>query len=94
VPPIDIWPIPFNPQYAFNNDLKISGLLLNDSVSFYTVSGELVAKVTQNSSGGALVTWDGKNKNNRLSSSGIYYYLIQRGGKVLMRGKLLIINGN
>ncbi|HVM32844.1 MAG TPA: hypothetical protein VMU88_06900 [bacterium] len=91
VPPILVWPVPFNPKYAVGGTLKISGLLAGDSVGFYTVSGEIVAEVTQ-SAGGGLLTWDGKNKNGHLSSSGIYYYLVQRGKKVLLRGKLLIVN--
>ncbi|HET9870193.1 MAG TPA: hypothetical protein VFR02_06850, partial [bacterium] len=91
VPPILLWPNPFNPDFAVNGELKISGLQPGDKVSFYTVSGELVAKAAQTLSG-ALVTWDGRNPQGQMSSAGIYYYLVQRGEKVLLRGKLLIVH--
>lgn len=92
VPPINLWPNPFNPNYAVNGVLKVSGLPQGATASFYTVSGELVRTITQTQSGGAVVTWDGKNKEGRISSSGIYYYIVISEKKVLLRGKLLFIS--
>jgi hypothetical protein len=89
VTPIEIWPIPFNPKYAVNGKLKVSGLPPGSTVSFYTVSGELVNKSSEVA---GWAYWDGTNPQGRLVSSGIYYYIVLNGKQVLLRGKLLFIN--
>ncbi len=89
VTPIEIWPIPFNPKYAVNGKLKVSGLPPGSTVSFYTVSGELVYKSAEVA---GWAYWDGTNPQDRLVSSGIYYYIVLNGKQVLLRGKLLFIN--
>ncbi len=89
VTPIEIWPIPFNPKYAVNGKLKVSGLPPGATVSFYTVSGELVYKSAEVA---GWAYWDGTNPQGRLVSSGIYYYIVLNGKQVLLRGKLLFIN--
>jgi hypothetical protein len=89
IPPINIWPIPFNPKFAVGGKLKVSGLPPGATVSFYTVSGELVNKSAEVA---GWAYWDGTNPKGRLVSSGIYYYIVLNGKQVLLRGKLLFIN--
>jgi hypothetical protein len=82
-----VWPNPFNPQYAFNNSLKISCLPTGSTVNFYTLSGELVNQANEV---GGMAQWKGINTQGRPVSAGIYYYVIQNGINVLGRGKFLI----
>jgi hypothetical protein len=91
IPPILIWPNPFNPAYAFDIVLYVSGLPPNSQVSFYTVAGQLVTPAIKCPNGGQ-VTWDGKNGNGKLVSAGIYFYVVQSGTKVLLTGKLIFLN--
>jgi hypothetical protein len=58
-------------------------------VFFYTVSGELVNKLT---AVGSQVEWNGLNQSGGRVSSGIYYWVVQRGNKVVSEGKLLVQN--
>jgi hypothetical protein len=57
-------------------------------VWIYTLTGELVSKAE---SSGGFATWNGKNRNGVQVSTGIYYYVIQKGGQVLKVGKLLVV---
>lgn len=84
---IHVWPDPFNPQYAIGGTLKVGCLPPGATVSFYTVSGELVSQVNE---AGGMAQWAGTNRQNLLVSSGIYFYVIQNGSNVLGRGKFLI----
>lgn len=87
---IRVWPNPFQPARAVNGVLKISCLPDGATVAFYTVSGEWVRQLE---SAGALTTWDGRNQNGAPVSSGVYFYVIQKGGEVLRVGKLIVQNG-
>ncbi len=82
-----VWPDPFNPIYAFDQALKVDCLPDNSTVSFYTVSGELVASVGEV---GGRVEWKGKNQTGAWVSPGVYYYMIQLGSQVLGKGKFLV----
>jgi hypothetical protein len=83
------WPNPYNPNYAVRGTFKIDCLLPGDFVFFYTVSGELVNKLT---AVGSQVEWNGLNQSGGRVSSGIYYWVVQRGNKVVSEGKLLVQN--
>jgi hypothetical protein len=87
---IHVWPDPFNPARAVDGVLKISCLPDGTSVDFYTLSGERVKRVDSMEQ---WASWDGRNENGVLVSSGIYYYVIQQGKQVLQAGKLLVNNG-
>jgi len=71
--------------------LKISCLPEGSHVCFYTLSGELAAKVE---STGSLTTWRGHNQSDVPVSPGIYYYVVQQEQTVLQTGKLLVIDDN
>jgi len=68
--------------------LKVDCVLPGDEVTFYTLSGELVIKVTALTT---LVQWDGRNKNGSRVSEGVYYYVIQRGNQTRKVGKIFVL---
>jgi hypothetical protein len=84
---IHVWPDPFNPNYAFGGALKMSCLPVGVTVSFYTLSGELVNQVDE---AGGMAQWNGTNRQGIFVSSGIYFYVIQNGDNVLAKGKFLV----
>ncbi len=86
-----LWPDPFNPNYANGGFLKVDCLPPRATVTFYTVSGELVRNLSEN---GGMVQWDGHNQNGSRVSLGVYYYVIQQGTSVLGRGKILVTNNH
>jgi len=89
-----VWPNPFNPSFAVGNVLKVGCVPDGAIVSFYTLSGE---KVVTLSPGGRnffmdrTALWDGRNDKGLPVSSGVYYYVIRMGDKVLNRGKILVM---
>ncbi len=86
-----VWPDPYNPKFAVSGFLNLSCLPLDSTVSFYTLSGELVQSLPET---GGMVQWNGRNRNGALVSSGIYYYVIQLGQQVIQHGKILVTNGS
>ncbi|HEY5039930.1 MAG TPA: hypothetical protein VIJ93_12740 [bacterium] len=84
-----VWPDPYNPNYAIGGFLKVDCLPLGAVVSLYTVSGELVRSLTENS---GLALWDGRNQEGAKVSPGIYYYVILQGTQVYQSGKFLVLN--
>jgi hypothetical protein len=88
--PFHLWPNPFNPAYAVDGVLKAYQAPRGSTLTFYTVSGEPITTLPEIN---GLIEWDGRNKSGRRVASGIYYYVLQNGGKMLYRGKLLIEGG-
>ncbi len=86
---VQVWPDPYNPNYANGGFLKVDCLPPRAVVSLYTVSGELVRILYEN---GGLAQWDGHNQSSAWVSPGIYYYVIQQDTRVLGTGKFLVIN--
>ncbi len=84
---IHAWPNPYNPNYAVGGTLKVSCLPAGATVSFYTVTGELVNQVKE---AGGMAQWKGTNRQGAPVSSGIYFYVIQNGSNVLVKSKFLI----
>ncbi len=89
-----VWPDPYNPRYAVNQTLNIGCLQPNETVYFYTLSGELVAQTQPADWKGQdqwEVQWNGKNKQGVPVSAGIYFYVIKDGQqKVVGTGKFLV----
>lgn len=83
-----VWPDPFSIQFAHDNALKFGCLPTGSQVSIYTLSGELVTQFGQD---GDPTEWvDAKNQKGTVVSPGIYFFVVEMGGKVLQRGKFLI----
>ncbi len=85
---IHLWPDPYNPQVAAFKYLKLDCIPPGATVSFYTVSGELVNTVGETA---GIAQWDGKNKSGVNVSAGIYFYAVVQGGQFLAKGKFLIL---
>lgn len=68
--------------------MKIGCVPSGAVAGFYTLSGELVMKVTET---GGMIEWDGLNTRGREASSGIYFYLVQTGGQTVQKGKFLLV---
>jgi hypothetical protein len=89
-----VWPDPFDPKHAVNGVLKIGCLAPGSTVSIYTISGEKIWSSDQSSFvyGSPFTgTWNGTNENGVPVSPGIYFYVIQSGGKVTAKGKFLVV---
>jgi uncharacterized repeat protein (TIGR01451 family) len=90
---------PEEPIIAYPNPYKISekskvikfvNLPPNCTVQIYTISGEGV--ISLNTLAGSRVVWDGKNRNGREVSTGIYYYVVlNKYSKQVVKGKIFII---
>jgi hypothetical protein len=94
VPPLNVWPNPFNPNYAVPVNgvgpaLRAMTVPANSTMNIYTVSGELVAHLSENAPGE--IDWNGKNNNGVPVSAGPYYYVIQSGNTTLLTGRVLVI---
>lgn len=85
---IHAWPDPFNPRRG-TGTLHFDCLPPNAVVDFYTISGESVQQVSEE---GGAAAWNGRNRNGTPVSGGIYFYAVQQGGRVLGKGKFLILN--
>jgi hypothetical protein len=85
---IHAWPVPYNPKTAVEGFFKIDCLQPNDTVSFYTLSGELVKKDTASS---GEYDWNGFNMQGSPVASGIYFYVVQRNGSVVKRDKFILM---
>jgi len=86
-----VFPNPYNPQTAVRGTLKLDCLSPGATVAFYTVSGELVIQMVATN---PQLEWDGRNRDGARVSSGIYYYLVQQGDKVIVEGKVLVVNSS
>ena len=84
---IVVYPNPFDPNKAVGGTLKFKGLPDGAKVSIYTVSGELVRELTEESSA---AYWDAKTKNGKMVSMGSYVYVIRVGKETVKRGKVVV----
>lgn len=96
-PNLYIWPNPFNPNTAVNGVLKAGYLGSGAVMTIYTISGEQVISSSQNSPDlvfqGGYMIWNGRNAHSLYVSTGVYYYVILNGTKMLLTGKLLVVTG-
>ncbi len=92
---LHVWPNPFNPNFAVPNGngegvLKASVVPSGSTMSYYSISGELVIALSETSPGE--IDWNGKNSKGCKASTGTYYYVIQNGNTTLLTGKILLLN--
>ena len=83
------YPNPFNPATAISFTLPEK---THVSLSVYNVNGKLVKNLVDESMDGGFkeVTWDGKNAIGTTVSSGVYFYRLRAGKKVLTRKMILL----
>jgi hypothetical protein len=86
----DNYPNPFNPETT----IKLA--VLNDNtpvkIDIYNARGQKVAQLVNQvlNSGYHEYVWDGKDSNNRLTGSGVYFYKSQIGNKSFINKMLLV----
>ena len=84
---IVVYPNPFDPDEAFGGTLKFKGLPEGAKVRIYTVSGELVKELTEES---GAAYWDATTKDGKMVSMGSYVYVIRVGKETVKRGKVVV----
>lgn len=71
-------------------DLKIDGLVENSIIKIITLSGEVVSEF--DSPGGRIAVWNGRNKNNEITPTGIYLIVaFNKDGSKVGKGKVAIV---
>jgi hypothetical protein len=74
------YPNPFNPETTISFNLPKAG---NADLSIYNVKGQLVKTLISSelASGDHSVVWNGKDKNDKDVSSGMYFYRLTANGR-------------
>ncbi|MEO6695225.1 MAG: hypothetical protein ABIY50_10590 [Ignavibacteria bacterium] len=71
-------------------NLEIDGLVENSIIKIITLSGEIVSEF--DSPGGRIAVWDGRNKNNELTPTGIYIIVaFNKDGSKVGKGKVAVV---
>jgi len=72
------YPNPFNPTTTINYQLPVDSKI---ELAIYNLQGQRVKQLVsdQLSAGQHSVIWNGKDKNNKQVSSGIYFYKLKTG---------------
>jgi len=93
-PELNIFPMPFKLPAA--KDLVIEGLLPGSEVKIITLDGTFIRHLTEKDGNiiGTQAFWDGRNKDGRLVSSGIYICMAYTEEGKNVAGKIAVIRGN
>jgi hypothetical protein len=86
---VRVWPDPYDPAGAVGGTFKVGCLPFGAKVGIYTLTGEHVNDAGEMDFDVAF--WDGRNKNGAYASSGIYYYVAEKDGQVIKKGKFLVV---
>jgi hypothetical protein len=87
---LKIYPNPFIVEESKNINLVIDGLVKNSTIKILTTSGDLVNEFS--TPGGRIALWDGRDKNNKLVSTGIYFIVAySEDGEQTTIGKVAVI---
>jgi PKD repeat protein len=72
------YPNPFNPQTTISFNLKKAS---NVNIKIYNVKGQIVRNLINQSmkAGEHNIVWNGKNNNNKIQASGIYFVKVNHG---------------
>ena len=83
------YPNPFNPTMRFEFVLEREGLVV---LSIHDISGRLVRTLVSRamSSGTYLEEWDGRDASGNAVASGVYFYRLTAGNRVLTRKAVLL----
>jgi ligand-binding sensor domain-containing protein len=78
-----------------SSPMEIGGLIANSKIKIFSVDGTLVLDVVANSEnnpGAGIARWDGKDKNGKLASTGIYFVIASdEQGKDVGAGKVAVV---
>ena len=82
------YPNPFNLSTTINYQVNKTGIVI---LRIYNILGKLVRTLVnrEENPGYNYIKWDGKNDNNQIVTSGIYFYKLQAG--TFMQSKKLIL---
>jgi len=83
------YPNPFNPSTIFSFDLP-EGITENTELVIYNLKGQKIKHYSILNDQYS-ITWDGKDKDDKLVSSGIYLYQLKVDGKTVAEKKCLLI---
>lgn len=90
--PLHVWPIPFDPRFAWNHELIAYQVPPGVTMSIFTVSGELAAGPLAPDGTGHIYWKGGLNNQGIRVSTGTYFYVIQQGNSSpLLTGKVLVV---
>ncbi|MCK9303156.1 MAG: T9SS type A sorting domain-containing protein, partial [Bacteroidales bacterium] len=83
------YPNPFNPSTTIAFSIPTTCIT---KLSVYNIKGQKVKDIVHGelASGYHKIIWDGRDKNNRGVSSGIYFFRLESGGKVSVRKAMLM----
>lgn len=83
------YPNPFNPRTTIKYFIPYSTKI---SINIYNILGKRIRTVISEKFqvGNMEIVWDGKNDNDNIVSSGIYYYVLEYGSQKLFRKMVLI----
>ncbi len=89
-----VFPNPVNFSKAVRNSLKFDKLTQDLTIKIYTVSGELVRKMSPGASGNdgtsGKAEWDGKNDQGEPVAQGLYFYLLLDAAGNKVSGKIVV----
>ncbi|MDR3627110.1 MAG: T9SS type A sorting domain-containing protein [Ignavibacteriaceae bacterium] len=83
------YPNPFNPSTNFSIKIPDMMKVKQGSINIYNVRGQLIRTIPV--SGSSIKSWDGKNMNGRMMSSGIYYYQLVINRQVMKNGSMILL---
>ncbi|MCR4417049.1 MAG: hypothetical protein NUV92_04825 [Ignavibacteria bacterium] len=87
---LKIYPNPFIVEESKNINLVIDGLVKNSTIKILTTSGDLVNEFL--TPGGRIALWNGRDKNNNLVPTGIYFIVAySEDGEQTTIGKVAVI---
>jgi hypothetical protein len=93
IPPIPVitsnYPNPFNPSTTIEYSIPSDGMV---KLCVYNLRGQKVKDIINGEQlrGIHKTVWDGRDRNNRSVSSGIYFLRLESGGKTTVRKAMLM----
>ena len=93
-------PVPWVPESGnaktgnLTEGIKFAGVPSKAEILIYTISGNLVRKIVNNSAVTSTmaspVSWDGKNESGNYVASGVYLWVVKTAEKT-HKGKLIVV---
>lgn len=88
---LTVYPNPFIVGNSFSQDLAIDGLVENSTIRIMSVSGKLIKE--EETTGGRLTFWDGRDENGEYVSSGVYIVVAyDEGVNSVAKAKVAVFN--